>query len=81
MPVLEYSVFYLVGGSSNFVCKALYSRYTWEQAQKEVQEIRTAGYTAMAVKNGHVLGGYCSYSDFETPEKATEYYRSLDHAL
>jgi len=73
-----YKVFWLVGGSANFRCKSLSPRYTWEQAKKEVNELQKAGYKAMAVKQGHIIGGYNDYSDFSTPEKAAEYYRSLE---
>jgi hypothetical protein len=72
-----FSVFYLVGGSSNFVCKSVVGKFSFEQANKEVASLEKMGYKAMAVKNGHVIGGYCSFSDFQTTEQAQEYYRSL----
>lgn len=72
-----FSVFYLVGGSSNFVCKSLFSKYSWEKAQEEVESLEKMGYKAMAVKNGHIIGGYCSHSDFTSKEEAKKYYESL----
>jgi hypothetical protein len=72
-----YSVFFLTGGSSNFVCKSLFSKYSFEDAQIKVEELRKMGYKSMAVKNGHVIGGYCSYSDFDSKEQALDYYNSL----
>jgi hypothetical protein len=72
-----FKVFFLVGGSANFVCKSVKGIFSFENAQKEVDELVRMGYKAMAVKNGQVIGGYCSYSDFETAEKAMEYYSSL----
>jgi hypothetical protein len=70
-------VFYLVGGSTNFVCKSLVGKFSFEDAQKEVAELQKMGYKAMAVKNGHVIGGYCSYTDFANTELAKEYYATL----
>ena len=72
-----YTVFYLVGGSTNFVCHSLIGKHSWELATKEVNTLQTMGYKSMAVKNGHIIGGYCSYSDFDTIEKAKEYYNTL----
>ena len=78
MPA-SFSVFYLVGGSSNFVCKSMNVRFaTRQEAENEVAAIKKMGYNhAMTVKNGHVIGGYCSFSDFDTPELALKYYQSL----
>jgi len=78
MPA-SFSVFYLVGGSSNFVCKSMNVRFaTRQEAENEVSDIKKMGYThAMAVKNGHIIGGYCSFSDFDSKEEAQKYYRSL----
>jgi len=72
-----YSVFYLVGGSANFVCKALYGKFPFNKATEEVESLKKSGYKAMAVKNGHLIGGYCSFSDFTTKEQAQEYYKSI----
>jgi len=72
-----YSVFYLTGGSKNFVSKKVFGEFDWEQAKKEVESLQNMGYKAMAVKNGHIIGGYCSYSDFDTPEESEDYYRGL----
>lgn len=72
-----FSVFYLIGGSANFVCKSLVGKFSFEDAQKEVVQLQKMGYKAMAVKNGHVIGGYCSYTDFANTELAKEYYDSL----
>lgn len=72
-----FTVFYLTGGSKNFVCKKVFGRFDWQQAKKEVESMQKMGYKAMAVKNGHIIGGYCSYADFDTPEEAEEYYKGL----
>jgi len=72
-----YSVFYLIGGSSNFVCKSVTGRFTWEQSQVKVNELISMGYKSMAVRNGHIVGGYCSYTDFNTKEQSLAYYNSL----
>jgi hypothetical protein len=72
-----FSVFYLVGGSANFVCKSLVGKFSFEDAQKEVAQLEKMGYKSMAVKNGHVIGGYCSYTDFANTQLAKEYYVSL----
>lgn len=73
----SFSVFYLVGGSSNFVCKSVVGKFSFESSQKEVYELQKMGYKAMAVKNGHIVGGYCSFSDFESIELAVSYYKSI----
>lgn len=31
----------------------------------------------MAVKDGKTIGGYCSFTDFDTPELAKAYYDTL----
>lgn len=72
-----YSVFYLVGGSANFVCQSMIGKFSWEKAQEEVADIKKMGYKAMAVKDGHIIGGYCSYTDFSSKEEAAEYYHSV----
>lgn len=72
-----FTVFYLVGGSSNFVCRSILGKFNWEDAKKEVAKIQKMGYKAMAIKNGHIIGGYCSYTDFESPQDAKNYYSSL----
>jgi hypothetical protein len=72
-----FKVFYLVGGFANFVCKSVNGIFSFENAQKEVSELERMGYKSMAVKNGHMIGGYCSFSDFEDASKAKEYYQSL----
>ena len=72
-----YSVFYLVGGYSNFVCQAVVGRHTLEIANGKVAEINRMGYKAMAVKDGHLVGGYCSHTDFATKEEAKAYYYSV----
>jgi hypothetical protein len=72
-----FSVFYLVGGSSNFVCQSLFGKFSFEQANKEVDSLKRMGYKAMAVKNGHVIGGYCSFTDFENTTIAKEYFFSI----
>ena len=72
-----YSVFYLLGGSSNFVCKSVVGKFEFETAEMHVAELNKMGYKAMSVKNGHVIGGYCSFDEFETPTLAAEYYNSL----
>ena len=72
-----YSVFYLVGGSVNFVCKSLVGKFTWDAAKSEVESLNRMGYKAMAVKDGHIVGGYQSFSDFDSPEAAKEYYTNL----
>jgi hypothetical protein len=71
-----FSVFYLVGGSSNFICKSVVGKFSYEQAQSEVAELKKMGYKAMAVKNGHIVGGYCSFTDFESQKLAVEYYQN-----
>lgn len=73
----SYSVFYLVGGSTNFVCRSVTGRHLWETALKEVNILQNMGYKAMSVKNGHIIGGYCSATDFDMIESAKEYYNSL----
>jgi hypothetical protein len=77
LVMVSFSVFYLVGGSANFVCKSVVGGFSFEDAQKEVAELQRMGYKSMAVKDGHVVGGYSSYSDFATAELAKEYYQSL----
>ena len=72
-----FSVFYLVGGSSNFVCKSVVGKFDFENAEKQVNDLNNMGYKAMSVKNGHIVGGYCSFSEFESHKLATEYYNSL----
>lgn len=72
-----YSVFYLIGGSSNFVNNKIQGRFTWDVAQNHVADLERMGYKAMAVKNGHIIGGYCSACEFETQHKAKEYYDTL----
>ena len=72
-----FSVFYLVGGSSNFVCKSVVGKFDFANAEKQVADLNKMGYKAMSVKNGHVIGGYCSFNEFETQELATEYYNNL----
>lgn len=73
-----YSVFYLVGGSSNFICKSIIGKFDFSNAEIQVAELRKMGYKAMSVKNGHAIGGYCSFNEFETKELALEYYNSLN---
>ena len=70
-------MFYLVGGSSNFVPKSVTGRHSFEDAQKKVAELKQMGYKAMSVKNGHIIGGYCSYADFDNQDDAKKYYASL----
>lgn len=77
LVMVLFSVFYLVGGSTNFVCQSLVGRFSFEDAQKEVANLNKMGYKAMAVKNGHIIGGYCSYSDFANTQLAKEYYAAL----
>jgi hypothetical protein len=72
-----FKVFFLVGGSANFVCKSVKGVFSFENGQKEVDELVRMGYKAMAVKNGHIVGGYCSFNEFENAEMAREYYNSL----
>jgi hypothetical protein len=72
-----FSVFYLVGGSTNFVCKSLVSKFSFEQAKKEVAELERMGYKSMSVKNGHIIGGYSSYNEFNNSLEAELYYKSL----
>jgi len=72
-----FKVFFLVGGSANFVCSSVKGLFSFESAQAEVLALKKMGYKAMAVKNGNVVGGYCSYNEFQTAEQATEYYRSV----
>jgi hypothetical protein len=72
-----FSVFYLVGGHSNFVCKSLVGKFSFDNAKKEVSKLEKMGYKAMCVKNGHVIGGYCSYTDFDNPKLAKDYYDTL----
>jgi len=72
-----YSVFYLTGGSSNFVSNKIQGRFTYEVAQTHLRDLQRAGYKAMAVKNGHVIGGYCSACEFDTQKEAQDYYNSL----
>lgn len=69
-----YKVFYLTGGSTNFVCQSVVGIMPYEKAQKEVAELQKMGYKAMSVKDGHIVGGYCSYSDFDTVDAAQKYY-------
>lgn len=70
-----FSVFYLVGGSTNFICKSLFGKYSFVDAQKEVDQLKNSGYKSMCVKDGSF--GYHSYTDFETETLAKEYYNSL----
>ena len=72
-----FSVFYLVGGSTNFVCQSLYGVFSFENAQKEVTALEKAGYKAISVKDGKTVGGYCSYTDFDNENDALKYYLSL----
>jgi len=72
-----YSVFYLIGGSSNFVCRAMFGVYSFEVASGHVDDLIRQGYKAMSVKNGEVIGGYCSFTEFRTKEEAVLYYESL----
>lgn len=76
-PFYMYSVFYLVGGYSNFVCKSIVGKFSFDNAKKEVEELNKMGYKSMYVKDGHIVGGYCSHSDFEDPQQAKEYFVSL----
>lgn len=73
----NYSVFYLVGGSTNFICKSIKGIFTWDEAKKEVEELQRMGYKAMAVKDGNIVGGYCSYTDFDSTDQAKEYYSNI----
>ena len=73
----SFSVFYLVGGYANFVCNSVKGKFSWEEAKKKVASLENMGYKSMAVQNGHIVGGYLSHTDFESTEKAQEYYRSL----
>ncbi len=72
-----YKVFYLVGGNSNFVCKSIIGLFDFENAKKEVDALVKMGYKAMCVKNGHIVGGYNSYTDFESIDDAKMYYSNL----
>jgi hypothetical protein len=72
-----YCVFYLIGGSTNFVCNKIQGRFNDKQSQIEVAELERMGYKAMAVKSGDVVGGYSSFTDFDSTEDAVKYYRSL----
>jgi hypothetical protein len=69
--------FFLVGGSANFVCKSVKGLFSFENSQEIVADLKKMGYKAMAVKNGHIVGGYCSSNEFENPDLAKEYYNSL----
>ena len=73
----SYSVFYLVGGSSNFVCKSIVGKFSWEKSTEEVESLKKLGYKAMSVKNGHIVGGYCSFTDFDDSLSRKSYYDNL----
>ena len=72
----EYTVFYLHGGNLNFVCHEVIGRMTLEEANAKVADIRRWYMPALAVKNGHQLGGFESHTDFETNEEKKAYFDS-----
>lgn len=73
----RYTVFYLVGGSSNFVCKKVFGRFDFDDAGKNVNDLKRMGYKSMSVKDGHIIGGYCSYNEFSSQEEASNYFNSI----
>ena len=36
----NYSVFYLVGGSTNFICKSIKGIFTWDEAKKKLKNFK-----------------------------------------
>ena len=72
-----FSVFYLSGGYANFVCKSVYGQFSFENAQKKVIELQKMGFKSMVVKDGHIVGGFLSFSDFQNEFEAKEYYYSI----
>lgn len=72
-----FSVFYLSGGYANFVCKSVYGQFSFENAQNKVAELQKMGFKSIAVKDGHIVGGFLSFSDFQSESEAKEYYDSL----
>lgn len=72
-----YSVYYLVNGWSNFTCRSITGQFTFEQAEKEVENLKKQGFKSASVKNGKIIGGLCSSDDFETDEQRKNYWDSL----
>jgi hypothetical protein len=76
-----YLVFYFKGGQFNFTAHKLLSIFTHKEAISEVVSLRKQGYMALAaysdLSNIAAFGGIKSFGDFETAEKAIEYYEML----
>lgn len=54
-----------------------------EQAEKEVKEVRAMGYPVMMMpsKKAAVLGGFCSFNEFETQQERVAYFQEVKQSF
>lgn len=75
LPIPKYYVSYIQGGSANFSERRLFTAYRDRNDPvllQELADIVKMGYPSMIART--TIGGFSSFSDFDTKEEAQKYY-------